>query len=151
MKMKCFAVAVLVLFWGLVCEKVQAKDRLVIGYTAITGIKAGLWVAEDAGIFDKHNIQAELLLITSASKMVQAMLGGDVPFAAAVAPNAAVYTYGRSQGNFAGVSLEGTGIASRDDANEEYYGKPVYAADILEDKVAPPAGAQKLVDALSKY
>ena len=50
--MKCLGVAVLVLFWGLVCEKVQAKDSLVIGYTVITGIKAGLWVAEDVGIFD---------------------------------------------------------------------------------------------------
>lgn len=70
---------------------------------------------------------------------------------AAVAPNAAVYTYSRSQGIFAGVSLEGTGIATRYEANEEYYGKPVYAADILEGKVTPPAGAQKLVDALSKY
>jgi NitT/TauT family transport system substrate-binding protein len=68
---------------------VLAKDKLVVGYTAITGIKAGLWVAEDAGIFDKHNIHADLLLITSASKMVQAMLGGDVPFAAA-GGNAAV-------------------------------------------------------------
>ena len=66
-----------------------ARDRLVIGYTAITGIKAGLWVAEEAGIFAKHNIQTDLILITSASKMVQAMLGGDVPFAAA-GGNAAV-------------------------------------------------------------
>jgi len=67
----------------------QAKDQLVIGYTAITGIKAGLWVAEEGGIFDKYNIQSHLVLITSASKMVQAMLGGDVPFAAA-GGNAAV-------------------------------------------------------------
>ena len=70
---------------------------------------------------------------------------------AAVAPNAAVYTYSRSQGIFAGVSLEGTGIATRYEANEEYYGKPVYAADILEGKEKPPPGAQKLLDALSKY
>jgi NitT/TauT family transport system substrate-binding protein len=68
---------------------VDAKDRLVIGYTAITGIKAGLWVAEEAKIFDKYNIEAHLVLITSGSKMVQAMLGGDLPFAAA-AGNAAV-------------------------------------------------------------
>ena len=66
-----------------------AKDRLVIGYTAITGIKAGLWVAEDGQIFEKYNIQPHLVLITAASKMVQAMLGGDVPFAAA-GGNAAV-------------------------------------------------------------
>ena len=83
MRAKAIGVFVFVLLLGLSSERVHSKDRLVIGYTAITGIKAGLWVAEDAGIFDKHNIQAELLLITSASKMVQAMLGGDVPCAAA--------------------------------------------------------------------
>jgi NitT/TauT family transport system substrate-binding protein len=74
---------------GVSSATVYARDRLVIGYTAITGIKAGLWVAEEAGIFAKHNIQTDLVLITSASKMVQAMLGGDVPFAAA-GGNAAV-------------------------------------------------------------
>jgi NitT/TauT family transport system substrate-binding protein len=77
------------LILGIVDSGIYARDRLVIGYTAITGIKAGLWVAEEAGIFAKHNIQTDLVLITSASKMVQAMLGGDIPFAAA-GGNAAV-------------------------------------------------------------
>jgi SH3 domain-containing YSC84-like protein 1 len=64
---------------------------------------------------------------------------------------AATYTYSRSQGLFAGVSLEGTVIASRDEANAEYYGKPVEAKDILSGKVSPPAGAKKLQQVLSKY
>jgi SH3 domain-containing YSC84-like protein 1 len=64
---------------------------------------------------------------------------------------AAIYTYSRSQGLFAGVSLEGTVIATRDEANAEYYGKPVEAKDILAGKVEPPAGAKKLRDVLSKY
>jgi NitT/TauT family transport system substrate-binding protein len=80
---------VVLVFIGKVVFPVQAKDRLVIGYTAITGIKAGLWVAEEARIFDKYNIETHLVLITSGSKMVQAMLAGDLPFAAA-AGNAAV-------------------------------------------------------------
>ena len=67
----------------------SARDNLPIGYTAITGIKAGLWVAEEAGFFEKYNIQPHLILITSGSKMVQAMLGGDLPLAGA-AGNAAV-------------------------------------------------------------
>ena len=46
----------------------SARDNLPIGYTAITGIKAGLWVAEEAGIFEKYNIQPHLILITSGSK-----------------------------------------------------------------------------------
>jgi lipid-binding SYLF domain-containing protein len=64
---------------------------------------------------------------------------------------AATYTYSRSQGLFAGVSLEGTVIASRDEANAQYYGKPVDVSDILSGKVQPPAGAKKLQQVLSKY
>lgn len=68
-----------------------------------------------------------------------------------IAIQAATYTYSRSQGVFAGVSLEGTVIGTRNGANAEYYGKPVEAKDILAGKVEPPAGAQKLLQELSKY
>ncbi len=64
---------------------------------------------------------------------------------------AVMYTYSRSQGFFAGVSLEGTVIGTRDDANAEYYGKPVQAREILSGSVPPPAGAEKLLKFLSKY
>jgi len=70
---------------------------------------------------------------------------------AGAAPRAAIYTYSRSQGIFAGVSLEGTVIATRYQANEEYYGKPVYVSDILAGKVKAPDSARKIVDVLSKY
>jgi lipid-binding SYLF domain-containing protein len=33
--------------------------------------------------------------------------------------------------------------------NAEYYGRPVEASEILEGKVKPPAGAQKLLNVLS--
>jgi SH3 domain-containing YSC84-like protein 1 len=68
-----------------------------------------------------------------------------------LALGAAMYTYSRSQGLFAGVSLEGTVIGSRDETNAEYYGKSVAANDILSGKIPPPAGAKKLVQVLSKY
>ncbi len=68
-----------------------------------------------------------------------------------VAIQAAMYTYSRSQGVFAGVSLEGTVIGVRTKANAKYYGKPVKAKDILAGKVKPPAGAQNLLKELSKY
>jgi lipid-binding SYLF domain-containing protein len=42
-------------------------------------------------------------------------------------------------------------IASRYEANEEFYGKPVFPADILAGGVKPPLGAQKLLDVLAKY
>ena len=68
-----------------------------------------------------------------------------------VLPLAAVYTYSRSQGLFVGVSIEGTVIAARNDANAEYYGRAVQPTDILSGKASPPEGARKLINLLSKY
>jgi lipid-binding SYLF domain-containing protein len=64
---------------------------------------------------------------------------------------AVMYTYSRSQGLFAGVSLEGSVIAARDDANAEFYGKVVQPREILSGQIPPPAGADKLLKFLSKY
>lgn len=62
-----------------------------------------------------------------------------------------MYSYSRSQGLFGGLSVEGTVIATRNEDNAAYYGKPVSAVDILSGKVAPPAGARKLQEALKRY
>ena len=70
---------------------------------------------------------------------------------ASVGLGAAVYSYSRSQGLFAGVSLEGTGLATRDDVNEGYYGRRVTAEQILSGNVQPPPSAQALLTVLSKY
>lgn len=76
-------------------------------------------------------------------------VGRDV--AAGVMPVAAIYTYSRSQGLFAGVSLEGTIIAARNDANEKYYRRQVTPKEILSGTVQPPAGARTLRTALQRY
>ena len=66
-------------------------------------------------------------------------------------PQAAVYTYSRSQGLFAGVSLEGTVIATRDETNANYYGRKIQPSEILAGKVKPPQGTQKLLGMLAAY
>lgn len=63
---------------------------------------------------------------------------------AGITPIAAVYAYSRSQGLFAGASLEGTVIMTRNDVNAGYYGRPVTAQQILAGNVAPPSGANRL-------
>ena len=98
--------------------------------------------------------------VDAFAKQGNVTLGGNVSVAAgpvgraaeaAVGLQAAVYTYSRSQGLFAGVSLEGTVIGTRDDLNTGYYGRPVQARDILSGKIEAAAGAQKLLARLSKY
>jgi len=117
------------------------------------GFQAGAQVSELVIILNT------LEAVNAFSKGGNVTLGGSLSVAAgpvgrdaeaSLTLGAAVYTYSRSQGLFAGLSLEGTVIATRDEANTEYYGKPVEAKDILSGKVEPPAGAKKLLQVLSK-
>ena len=87
-------------------------------------------------------------------------LGGDVSVAAgpvgrtaaaAVMPVAAVYSYSRSKGLFAGVSVTGTVIATRSGANQKYYGRKVTPEEILAGHVKPPPSADKLRKELAKF
>ncbi|HYC24185.1 MAG TPA: YSC84-related protein [Candidatus Bathyarchaeia archaeon] len=75
-------------------------------------------------------------------------VGRDI--AANVMPVAAVYTYSRSQGLFAGVSLEGAVIVTRNDANYQYYGREVSPDQILSGKIKPPQGATHLIHVLDR-
>jgi lipid-binding SYLF domain-containing protein len=70
---------------------------------------------------------------------------------AGVTPTAAVYTYSRSKGLFAGVSLEGAIIGTQKSANDRYYGRTVSARSILSGRVSPPSGSQRLLGILSRY
>jgi lipid-binding SYLF domain-containing protein len=67
-----------------------------------------------------------------------------------VTPKAAIYTYSRSQGLFAGASLEGTVIATDKDGNAHYYGREVGAREVLSGQVAPPARAAVLLRTLGR-
>jgi hypothetical protein len=49
-------------------------------------------------------------------------------------------------GLFAGVSLEGTALIERKDANRDFYGSPVPAKDILSGRVPPPEVASRLYE-----
>jgi lipid-binding SYLF domain-containing protein len=98
--------------------------------------------------------------VEAFSKQGNVTLGGNMSVAAgpvgrsaegSVALQAAMYSYSRTQGLFAGVSLEGTAIGVRDEVNEGYYGRAVSANDILSGRVAPPAGAGRLLSVLNKY
>src|ERR1700682_1069100 len=108
----------------------------------------------------------EFVFILNSNRAVRAFsrdgnltLGADASVAAgpvgreaeaAVTPTAAIYTYSRTKGLFAGASLEGTVIATQKTANARYYGRPVSAAAILSGSVAPPARARVLLSALGR-
>lgn len=52
----------------------------------------------------------------------------------------------RATGLFAGLTLEGTVLIERKDANRDFYGSPVPARDILGGRVPPPEVASRLYE-----
>lgn len=61
-----------------------------------------------------------------------------------------IYAYSKTQGLFAGISLEGNGILIDKKANKAFYSEHDGAGEILASKVAPPAPAPELVAEVTK-
>jgi lipid-binding SYLF domain-containing protein len=79
-------------------------------------------------------------------------VGRDATASTDVALNAEIYTYSRSRGLFAGVSLKGAVVKPDNDANKRIYGRSVGAQYLLMNgSVPPPAAARPLMEALSRY
>jgi lipid-binding SYLF domain-containing protein len=109
---------------------------------------------------------SEFVFVLNTNRAVRAFardgnvtIGGEVSAAAGpvgrdlqagLTPTAAIYTYSRSKGLFAGASLEGAIIATQKTGNARYYGRPVSARQILSGDVAPPPGARVLRSALGR-
>ena len=138
-------------------------SRTENGWSAPSAIGTG-----GAGFGFQVGVQvSEFVIVLNTPKAVKAFskggnlaLGADLSVAAGpvgrslgadVLPQAAVYTYSRSQGLFAGVSFEGTVIATRDETNAKYYGRKIQPSEILSGNLEPPEGAQKLLGILAKY
>jgi lipid-binding SYLF domain-containing protein len=65
---------------------------------------------------------------------------------ASLASPAPMFSYSKSKGLFAGLSLEGTVLIERKDANSEFYGSPIPAKDILGGRVPPPEIASQMYE-----
>ncbi|KAL0081526.1 hypothetical protein J3Q64DRAFT_1731651 [Phycomyces blakesleeanus] len=63
---------------------------------------------------------------------------------------APLFSYSKSKGLFAGVSIEGTALIELSKSNASFYGKPVKAEQILKGEVEPPVEGKVLYDTLKK-
>lgn len=69
--------------------------------------------------------------------------------AASLKSVAGIFSYSKTKGLFAGVSLEGSGIIERRDANEKLYGRRWTARELLSGQVPPPPAAAPLLGVLN--
>jgi ABC-type nitrate/sulfonate/bicarbonate transport system substrate-binding protein len=59
----------------------QGTNRVMSGYAAISGPHAVLWVARDAGLFEKNGLRTEVAYIRSGSTMSQTLVAGEIHMA----------------------------------------------------------------------
>lgn len=69
--------------------------------------------------------------------------------AASLKSVAGIFSYSKTKGLFAGVSLEGSAIVERRDANEKLYGQRLTAAQLLTGSMRPPPQAAPLMTVLN--
>ena len=62
---------------------------------------------------------------------------------------AGVFSYSKTKGLFAGVSLEGSMLVERKDANEKLYSSRVSASQLLGGTIRPPPAASPLLNILN--
>jgi ABC-type nitrate/sulfonate/bicarbonate transport system substrate-binding protein len=54
-------------------------EKLTIGWSAIAGSQAPLWITKESGLFEKNGLEVTLIYIDGGSKAAQALMSGDVP------------------------------------------------------------------------
>ncbi|KAL2150697.1 hypothetical protein VTH82DRAFT_7260 [Thermothelomyces myriococcoides] len=69
--------------------------------------------------------------------------------AASLRSVAGIFSYSKTKGLFAGVSLEGSAIIERKEANARMYGRPVSAKELLTGRERPPPQAAPLLSVLN--
>jgi NitT/TauT family transport system substrate-binding protein len=66
----------------------QGLTRVMSGYSAISGPHAVLWVAREAGLFEKNGLRTDVAYIRSGSTMSQALVAGEIQLAQTGGPAA---------------------------------------------------------------
>lgn len=57
----------------------SAGEKIIFGWSAISGAQAVPWITKDAGLFEKHGLDTTLLFLDGGSKAIQTLLSGEVP------------------------------------------------------------------------
>jgi len=142
---------------GLVIARLPDGSWSAPSCIATAGVGWGLQIGAD---------MTEVVIVLNSDEAVKAFsrggnvtLGGGISAAAgpigtggslsaSLANPAPMFSYSRSKGLFAGLSLDGTILVERKDANREFYGSSVSSTDILTGRVPPPEIASAMYDCI---
>jgi NitT/TauT family transport system substrate-binding protein len=69
-------------FWSVALAADDKLPRplqpLNVSYASVTGSRIPLWVAKDAGLFEKYGLNVNLIVIAAGNTAIGALMGGDV-------------------------------------------------------------------------
>src|ERR1051325_8166745 len=71
-----FMFLVVILLHGV--ASAQTPARVMSGYAAVSGPHAVLWMAREAGLFEKNGLRTEIAYIRSGSTMGQTLVSGEI-------------------------------------------------------------------------
>jgi lipid-binding SYLF domain-containing protein len=147
--------------WGVLVVKTKEKKWSAPAFLSITAGSVGYQIGLQS---------IDVILVFKSKKSVDRMtkgkftLGADASIAAGPVGRAAsagtdlrleaeIYSYSRSRGLFAGVSLEGSALQMKDESNRLFYKKEVISAvDIFENiDIKVPEVAKDFMKTMTKY
>src|SRR5919109_2887376 len=59
----------------------QARRKILVAYVAPGLTQSIPWIAKQAGIFAKHGIDADVVLLTGSPRIIQTLVAGDIDYA----------------------------------------------------------------------
>jgi NitT/TauT family transport system substrate-binding protein len=73
-----FIIVLLMVLIGHPWAAAQTPTRVMSGYAATSGPHAVLWIAREAGLFEKNGLRTEVAYIRSGSTMAQTLVSGEI-------------------------------------------------------------------------
>ena len=81
-KFKLWVLCVAVLLTTNPSHAAEGLQKLRVAYAAITAAFAIPWIAKEAGLYQRHGLDVELIYIASGPRAIQTMIGGGIDIAA---------------------------------------------------------------------
>jgi lipid-binding SYLF domain-containing protein len=147
--------------WGVLVVKTKQRKWSAPAFLSITAGSVGYQIGLES---------IDVVLVFKSKKSVDRItkgkftLGADASIAAGPVGRAAsagtdlrleaeIYSYSRSRGLFAGVSLEGSALQIKDESNRLFYNKEVISAvDIFENiDIKVPVVAKEFTETMTRY
>ena len=61
-------------------EHTSAADKVIIGFSSLSAVHGATWVAEEKGLFKKHGLDPQIVIMPGTAVGISALMAGDVQF-----------------------------------------------------------------------